>query len=115
MVIYLSTLRRLGVNDKDIIVIEKTHETVEQIEIVTEYAKENNAKLIIISTFLHYLRVRWLCRGFVVEHHGAFGIPRPREAVTDIILTLIFPVIDLIGKKKWFSEKVGMRRVKGIF
>lgn len=115
MAIYLSALKRLGVDKNDIIVIEKARETIEQIEISTNYVKENNAELVIVSTFLHYLRVRWLCRGLNIEHHIAFGVPRPYEAVTDIILTVIFPIIDLLEKKKWFSEMVGKRRAKGKF
>ena len=111
--LYAEALKELGVKDEYIVVVKEAQETVEQIKIAKEIADRADEKLIVISAFLHYPRVRYLCRGLGVAHRIVFGIPRPREAVTDIILTFLFPVIDLLGLREKFLEKVQNRRIGG--
>lgn len=113
--LYLDALHTLCVPDEDILVVREGQETIEQIEIALALAKREGARLLIISTFLHYLRVRWLCRGEPVEHYIAWGMPRPREILTDTLLTALFPLIDIMGGREWFLEKVKARRLSGRF
>ncbi len=111
--LYDMALRELDVSDENIMIVRKAQETIEQIEIAQRISDDLEKDLIIISTFLHYLRVRWLCLGQKFDHCIAFGIPRPKEAVTDIILIFIFPFLDLVGLRNWFLEKITKRRVSG--
>ena len=111
--LYYWALKQIGVYDRDILIVRKAQETIEQIAIAREVAKKEGARLVVISTWLHYPRVRWLMSGMGAEHHVAFGIPRPREAVTDIVLTFLFPLLDLFGKREWFMQKVNERRLSG--
>jgi hypothetical protein len=106
-----SALEELGA--KNIHIDLKSYETIGELEAVQEIAIKENAELIIISTFGHYLRVRWLARKISAKHFVAFGIPRPKELITDIILTFLFPIIDLLGKRDWFRKKVESRRENG--
>lgn len=111
--LYSDALTSLGVVDKNIRIMKEAQETIGQIDIAHRLAKNENAKLIIISTLFHYPRVRWLSRNIEARHLIAVGIPRPREAVTDLVLSLLFPLLELTGKKKWFMEAVTARRIKG--
>jgi len=121
--LYHKALTDAGVEEHGIEVIKEEQETIGQIDRLYKIAEEENAKLVIISTFLHYLRVAWLVwrkrtyRSGLVEvtHRAAFGIPRPREVITDVILWFVFPVIDLLGGRLWFQRKVSGRRVSGAF
>ncbi|MBA3789029.1 YdcF family protein [Patescibacteria group bacterium] len=110
---YQWALEDLSIPSEDVLYISQAKETSEQIEIASSLAKEQDAELIIISTFLHYPRAQWLCRGKGFRHCVGWGIPRPKEALTDIVLTFVFPVLDLLGQKEWFKNKVATRRGRG--
>ncbi|MGD0328127.1 MAG: ElyC/SanA/YdcF family protein [Minisyncoccia bacterium] len=107
----------ININKENIVEVKKGQETIEQLQVANEYAKKKNAELIIISSILHYPRVWWICRrdGIKAKHHCTGGIPRPREVLTDITLIFLFPLIDLLGGRKWFQKKVQMRRASGKF
>lgn len=112
----LRVLAKLGVSRSDIFVIRRAQETIERVEIAAKFAKLENVKMIIVSTFLHYLRVRYLCRGLGAEHYAAFGIPRPQDLFWNIALTFAFPIIDTWpwgNGRQWFREKVKARRESG--
>ena len=114
--IYVDALRQLDVNDDDIIVIKQGLETIEEVAIAMEFAKDRGEELVIISTFLHYPRVRWLCRGQKgVRHKVAWGLPGFQDAIADIVLTFTFPIIDMLGMRAWFLAKVRARRERGTF
>jgi hypothetical protein len=100
--------------ENNVIVIKEAQETIEQLEKAKRYSEESDMDLVVVSTFLHYLRVRWLSMGDHLKHHFAFGIPRPKEALTDIILTFLFPVIDGMGWREKFLDKVVKRRESGV-
>lgn len=63
-------------------IIREGKETVEQIEYLFKYAKKEWKDIIIVSTFLNYLRVQWLIwrnplsRQVRYKHYAAWGIPR---------------------------------------
>ena len=110
---YLRVLQHLGVPSDRIRVIRKGYETIEQLTVARELMETERRELVIISTFLHYPRVRWIARGLRATHHAAFGLPRPTEAVTDILLAVLFPLIDLAGGRAWFMHMVQRRRMAG--
>ncbi len=112
--IYLDALKELGVEDDDTLVVRKGFETIGHLEAAMEVARKHKARLVVISTLLHSPRVRWLCRrNKEVHHRTVIGIPRPKEAVTDLVLSVLFPLIDICGGRAWFLGKVGARRTHG--
>ena len=98
-----------------IIAIRDGRETIKQIDIIRRVADEQKEELVIISTFLHYLRVRYLARGIKARHVVAFGIPRPREIVNDITLTALMPLVDVLGLRSLFLRCIEGRRAAGKF
>lgn len=100
-------------------VIRECTETIGQINFLFKYAKSEGKDIIIVSTFLHYLRVQWLIwqnplsRKVRYKHYAAWGIPRPREAVTDIILIFLFPLLDIFGLRDRFLRAVHQHRALG--
>lgn len=114
--IYKNTLKRLGVKEEDIIVIRENFETLGQVETAKKITLEKKEELIVVSTWLHYLRVRYLfLKEKKVKHHVVFGIPRPREVFTDIVLTFLLPLIDLMGLRKSLKKRIEKRRRNGKF
>lgn len=114
--IYVDALKALGIKEPDMVVIKEAQETIGQLEIAAGIAEKERKTLLIISTFLHFLRVWWLCRVYKnikIRHSIAFGMPRPQEAITDILLTFLFPFFDVVGRRQWFVEKVIKQREKG--
>lgn len=85
--------------------LEEGVETIGQIEAFERLVSERNKTTVhVVSTWLHYPRVRWLCRGRGYVHYPVFGIPRPAEAVTDLMLMVVFPILDLLGYRQWFRD-----------
>ena len=113
--IYYEAMLELGIDPEDIIRANKAYETIEQLHICRDIAAERGSKLVLVSTWLHYLRVRWICMndGVRATHYVAFGIPRPREALRDIIATFLFPAIDLLGVRERLLRRVQERRQRG--
>lgn len=109
--IYCEAAIELGI--PHFVAIHETYETMGQLEYALEMAKEEGHTLVVISTWLHFPRVWWLCRGHEVKHHVAWGIPRPSLALADIILTFAMPVIDLLGRREWFKKRLEKRRTSG--
>ncbi|HEY4511801.1 MAG TPA: hypothetical protein VJH55_03100 [Candidatus Paceibacterota bacterium] len=114
----VSVGQRLMLGDKNFVILEEAQETIGQLEIAYDIAEQNRMKLVVVSTWTHYLRVAWLLwrgpnRNY--RHYIAWGVPYLREAITDAILTLLFPLIDLAGRRSWFLDKVTRRRKSGKF
>jgi vancomycin permeability regulator SanA len=113
--IYKNCLLELKVPEERILVDVSGYETIGQIERMRKLVDEGSS-VVIVSTFMHYPRVRWLCRSLPrVSHRIAWGIPRPSELVTDIILNVAFPILDVCGLRTWFVHKVTARRQGGTF
>src|SRR3989344_2864013 len=75
-------------------VIRNGRETTEQVDLSFKLAEVEKKELVFISTFFHYPRVQlliWRCKSkklkVRVSHYISFGIPRPREMLTDIAFT----------------------------
>lgn len=112
---YTDVLNHLGPN---YISLGKGVETIEQLRIFKEYIEKNNSVLILLVTWTHFLRVKWLVYRVnlpICKYIISWGIPRPKELITDIILTFVYPIIDLIGKGEWFRRRVVDRREGGKF
>jgi hypothetical protein len=100
----------------NLITLNKGVETTEQLLVFKEYSL--NKKLILSVTFTHFFRVWWIAKRIklnVIKYKISLGIPRPKELITDIILTFLYPIIDLMGYSKWFIENVIKRRNSGKF
>ena len=110
--LYLTAARELGISD-DIEAVRETYETMGHLEYSYAKVEREGKKLIVVSTLLHFPRVWWLCRGHRVKHFVALGIPRPFGAVMDVILTFVFPVLDVLGKREWLKKRLDARRVAG--
>jgi hypothetical protein len=94
-------------------VVAKGVETVGQLAAAFDFADRTSAELVVVSSVFHFPRVWWLCRGRKVRHRVVSGIPRLSEAIADIILAVLFPLIDLLGKRETWREKVERRRKEG--
>ncbi len=110
---YLQTFTKMGVSDGQILFIKAEHETIGQIERALIEASRRNMRLMFISSALHYPRVRWLTLGKNVSHRVVYGTPRPKEALTDLLLAVAFPVLDLLGFRRKFQEMTRKRRLSG--
>lgn len=118
--LYCHVLSKFGAAGINVRVIREGYETVEQIKRTFELAVAEKKELVFVSTFFHFPRVQWLIWRYKtkvpamrVRHCVAFGIPRPREILTDIILIFLFPLIDICGGRQWFVRTVNKRRVGG--
>ncbi|KND47927.1 MAG: hypothetical protein AB199_04185 [Parcubacteria bacterium C7867-004] len=109
---YTAAFDELGAHN--VRVIRKCYETVRQIEMALQISQNEDKDLIVISTWVHYLRVCWLLRGSGATHRIAFGIPNLQYAIADVILTFAFPVIDLVpGGRERFVAYAEDKRFKG--
>ena len=114
--VYINNLKELGVTEEKIIIVRNNFETIGQIETAKKIMNEKKEKMIVISTWLHYLRVRYLFSNcHPIKHYIAFGIPRPREILTDITLTFLLPILDFFKLRTWLRKKIEQRRTKGKF
>lgn len=112
---YAQALAECRVPPEQVRCILDGYETIEQIEIADALARREDAQLVVISTWTHYPRVRWLSRGRKFLHYIAWGIPRPRDLFTDAILTLLFPALDILGLRDRWLESLRKRRISGKF
>jgi len=114
---YLGVLSRdFGISADTVEKIHSGLDTIGQLELADKYARDNGVDLIVVCTLWNSLRIKYLVwRGKIKAEVvvSKWGIPRPREALTDIVLTFIFPVIDLLGGRNWFLRKTRERRAKG--
>src|SRR5689334_10546083 len=80
---YREVLEEMGINA---VYLNKGLETTEQLEVFKKYVEENKAKLILIVTWTHILRVLWVAKRMkipVSKYKISLGLPRPRELITD--------------------------------
>ncbi len=106
---YRIVLKKTGAADVE--AVDEGLETIGQLEAVFKAA--TGKKLIVVSSILHFPRVWWLCRGKGAQHSVIWGIPRPSEAITDLVLAFIFPFIDVFGLKDEFQKRSVRRRETG--
>jgi hypothetical protein len=114
--IYQSVFEKLA-PELNIVAYRETNSTLEQVERSFELKKEMGAELIFISTWMHYLRVRYMARGKPAQHYAVFGMPQPAFAIIDpicIVFGIILePIADFFGIGKFFREFIIREREKG--
>lgn len=91
----------------------RAQETIGQIEAACELVARRDASILVVSTWTHFPRVLYLCRGKGFAHRVAFGIPNPLEACTDMALALLFPLLDLLGLGEKFQRWATAHRKSG--
>lgn len=94
------------------------YDTISVIQYAIDMCKKDTADLLIVSSQFHHLRIRWITsridkKGVTVKHKMIWGITRPQETLTDILLIFLYPVIDLFGYSFWFTNHIKIRRDKG--
>lgn len=102
-------------------VVSQCFDTPSQISYAIRLAKLSDyGKLLILCSPLHYLRVRWIVSrmptdlDLEITCNMVFGIPRPKEVITDLILIFIYPIIDTLGCDTWFRSYTEKRRSRGL-
>jgi hypothetical protein len=94
------------------------YDTLSQIKFTIDLCIKENQGLLIISSFTHYPRVRWIAwrinKGRIkIKHNIGLGIPRFRDVLSDTILVFIYPIFDLLGYSERFTKHIKIRRDKG--
>lgn len=115
--VYVDALRELGVPLKSIEVYAEGRETIGQIAAVMKRCKPLTDTVVLIASLLHWPRCCYLMGDYSPKNHKCIpcsGLPRPSEAVTDIVLNGLFPIIDLLGGREWFLRKTTQRRAAGV-
>lgn len=111
---YFSVMKKFGVGIKK---YGKGCETISQLkEIKNILSEKNTEKNILIVTWTHYLRVKYLLKSLEIPNISilvAWGIPRPQELVTDTILTIANPFMDWFKLTDKFLDFVSARRASG--
>lgn len=110
---YGDLLRAEGVPDSALRLEKRGLETVEQCELATSLAAEEGARLVVISCYVHFPRVRYLLNGHAVEHVVAWGTPSRWLSFTHSVLRWAFPVIDQLGLRQAWKDRVAQRRREG--
>ncbi|MCR4311172.1 MAG: hypothetical protein NUV54_01205 [Candidatus Taylorbacteria bacterium] len=96
------------------VLIERNgQETIGQLLLASELASRDTRDIIVVSTLFHHLRVRYLCRKMNVVHRVSIGIPNIAETCTNIVLLLLFPLIDKLGYAQHFQKWVIKHRESG--
>ncbi len=91
----------------------KGFDTVEQCELALALVEKEQARLITISCYVHFKRVRYLLRGHPVEHVISYGTPNTWLRFTHQVLGLAFPVLDQFRLRGWWKRRVVGRRLQG--
>ncbi len=110
---YALVFKDLGAKEGEVTTVQLGFETIEQLNVALETAERAGRSLIIVSSILHFPRVLWLTRMENVTHRVIIGIPRPKEALTDLALMVLFPIIDILGLRKKFLAYMKKRRLDG--
>lgn len=110
---YGAQLRDEGVPPEALLLDPRGLDTIEQCELAAALAQNEGARLVAISCAVHLRRVRYLLRGHAVEHVVAHGTPSRWLQFTHIVLGAAFPVIDALGLRGWWRQRVRERRLSG--
>ena len=113
---YLKTLKDLGVQDSEVVFIREGSETIEQLHVADRFARAAGRPLIIVHVPIHALRVWYLCIKDEIRascRMRLISIPKPKYFLIDLILTFLFPILDLFGLRAWYLDRLKQRRLRG--
>ncbi|MCC2631015.1 MAG: hypothetical protein K0S38_824 [Candidatus Paceibacter sp.] len=112
---YMNTLIMMGVSSNDMRLSPVGVETIKQLETALPFSRIHYPNFTIVCTMFHFPRVRYLCwrMGLDAKFKVTYGWPRPAEAISDMILSVAFPFIDMLGLREKFLTFVKNRRAKG--
>jgi hypothetical protein len=97
---YRKALHEIGLPLQQLTEIAECTETTCQVRLTLGIADKSDEPLYVFATWLHWPRVAWLywwynAHGVTVRVYPAFGLPRWPDALTDIILTALVPLINI--------------------
>lgn len=97
---------------------EYGYDTLSQVKYTLDLCIKDKQDLLIVSSFTHYPRVRWIAwrmnkNKINIKHKIGWGIPRLSDVVFDIVLIFIYPIVDLLGYSDSFTKHMKIRRDKG--
>ncbi|MDB6073095.1 MAG: hypothetical protein JWO89_735 [Verrucomicrobiaceae bacterium] len=110
---YGDQLRAEGISDQGLLLEARGFETIEQCELAVDLAEQEGARLVVISCHGHFKRVCYLLKGRAVEHVIAWGAPNRWLHFTHLVLTVAFPIIDVLRLRGWWKRTVVKRRLQG--
>lgn len=110
---YSEQLRAVGVPADALRLDRQGLDTVEQCELAVALAKEMEARMIVVACRSQHWRVRYLLRHESVEFVVADGTPSAWLRFTNVVLTMLFPIIDCLGLREWWKHRVRRRRESG--
>lgn len=112
--IHARTLAELGVRPELLRFEDNILDTIDQVDRLRKIVAEDGSEiLVVVCDPLQFLRVRWLCRDLKFKYEIVWGLPNMQELVTDLLLAIIFPIVDTLGYGKKFSDWSRSRRLKG--
>jgi hypothetical protein len=111
--LYKEQLRAEQVPPEGMLLDPQGLDTVGQCELALAFAGKEQARLIALSCYVHFRRVRYLLKGHPVEHVVACGEPNRGLRLTHLVLGVVFPVLDRIGLRNWWKIRVSRRRLQG--
>jgi len=113
---YKAQLKRLEINESKIIVLKRGVETIGQLDVIQGWAELKETMVVIVCSPFHWPRIWFETRknGWIARE-WAWGIPRPYEMVTDLVLSIIYPIAVWTGNKERLLSVFTKRRYKGTF
>lgn len=109
--IYKEVLQELGA--EHIRIDPDCFDTISQLKKAVVIAKNEHKHLIVLATWMHFLRAKWLLRGAGAMLRVSWGVPYWRYAVMDILLTFFVPFCDLTGLRPWYLAYAKKKRDAG--
>jgi hypothetical protein len=109
--IYKEALEKLGA--KRIRIDPDCYDTISQLLKALQIAKQEHKHLIVLATWMHYLRAEWILLGEDAELRVSYGIPLLWYAGMDVLLTMLVPLIDMIGLRSRYLAYAKKKRDAG--
>lgn len=109
--IYTEAFQELS-PELNVISYRETYDTLGQVERSFSLSEQMGAKLVFISAWEQYPRVRYLARGRKAKHYAVFGIPNYEFLFIDPIAMILQPIVMFLGLGKFFQRILVHERSK---
>ena len=110
---YRGQLLEEGVPEASLRLEPRGLETVEQCELALAVANREQSSLAVVVCEVQARRVRHLMKGHEVKFIIARGTPNQWLQFTNLILGVLFPVVDALGLRGWWKQRIAGRRLQG--